>query len=200
MADINLMICGHGRHGKNVVADYLTDRCGFRQWDSSRLGIELAVMEEDRRRGSEWVGLEFARACDYNDEQIKSFNKFQGSGDDESLLDLLHKNRHQGNGRQFLYEAICEYNKFDKCRLMRELYARANIYVGIRDREEFLQGERENLFQLSIWVDAFGRVNYRDQTCKVLRTDCDIIILNNTEPGDLFKRLSRLGALLDLYA
>lgn len=88
------------------------------------------------------------------------------------------------------YNAIRDYNSSDLSRLSRGIFDKYDMYVGIRDRDEFLAAE--NLADLSIWVDASERISEVDPTCKILRTDADVVIDNNTSKEDLEKRVRRL--------
>ena len=90
--------------------------------------------------------------------------------------------------------AIKAFNTPDLSRLSRGIFDKYDMYVGIRDREEFLAAK--HLADLSIWVDASERVTQEDPTIKIFRTDADVIIDNNTSEEDLRVRLKALFDLL----
>jgi nucleoside 2-deoxyribosyltransferase len=81
------------------------------------------------------------------------------------------------NHRQEWYELICNYNKDDKSRLTNEIFKKYDIYIGLRDRNEFLQSR--HLFDLVIMIDASERVHEKDSTFLLNKNDADIIITNN---------------------
>ena len=100
------------------------------------------------------------------------------------------------NHRMDWYEAIRSYNKEDESRLSRAIFAKYDMYVGIRSRVEFL--EARHLSDLSIWVEASERWPAIDPSCKILKEDCDVIVDNNGTIGDLYGRLKRLFDQLKL--
>jgi len=94
------------------------------------------------------------------------------------------------NRRVEWYEAIRDYNKNDESRLSSAILSTYDIYVGIRNRVEFLASK--HLSDLSIWVDASKRVNIADPTIKIKPGDCDIIIDNNGTEEELHEKVTRL--------
>lgn len=86
----------------------------------------------------------------------------------------------RANHRQEWYELIKAYNTPDLARLARRIYDQANIYVGIRDRDEFYAAKDEGLFDYAIWVDASKRLPVEStNSCTVKPDDADIVIDNN---------------------
>jgi hypothetical protein len=100
------------------------------------------------------------------------------------------------NHRMDWYEAIRSYNKEDESKLSRAIFAKYDMYVGIRSRIEFL--EARHFSDLSIWVEASERWPDIDPTCKILKADCDIIVDNNGTIEELYGRLTRLFGQLKL--
>jgi hypothetical protein len=66
-------------------------------------------------------------------------------------LQQCFEDRH--NHRQTWYELIRDYNRPDATRLGRALYARYDIYCGLRNRAEFHALRNSGSFDYSIWVD-----------------------------------------------
>ena len=84
------------------------------------------------------------------------------------------------NHRQEWYDLITEFNTPDKARLPRIIYSKVDVYVGIRNREEFYAAKEEGLFDYAIWVDASQRVPVEStESCTVKPEDADIVIDNN---------------------
>lgn len=98
------------------------------------------------------------------------------------------------NHRVEWYNSIRAYNEGDESRLSSAIFAEYDMYVGIRSRVEFLASK--HLSDLSIWVEAGERVPQVDPTCKILATDCDIIIDNNGTEEELVEKTERLFALI----
>jgi len=98
------------------------------------------------------------------------------------------------NHRMDWYNAIRAYNEGDESRLSAAIFDKYDMYVGIRSRIEFLASRSRS--DLSIWVDARERVPQLDPSCKILPTDCDIIIDNNGTEEELRYKLTRLFAII----
>ena len=159
------IIVGHGRHGKDTVAEILAKEFGLTFQSSSWLAAEKVCRPWMAKLGIEYPTLE---AC--------------------------YEDRH--NHREEWYKAIVAYNSPDKASLCREIFQHSQLYVGMRDREEFIASQR--LADLTIWIDATQRLDYVDPTCKVLKEDADIIIDNNGTRPQLMRRVVRLGEVLKL--
>jgi hypothetical protein len=102
--------------------------------------------------------------------------------------DFVSFYRDRRNRRSEWQAAIKRYNQ-PLDRLTKEIFAVHDIYVGIRDREEFLASRHHA--DLSIWVDADLR-SPSDDPMTIRREDCDISIDNNGTKEDLNRKLDRL--------
>ena len=141
------------------------------------------------------------------DEYGMTFESSSQAASDIFLYDLLKdkygyetpeecfEDRH--NHRQEWYEAICEYNKYDKARLAKGILERTGCYVGMRDREEIKESIKQELFDLIIWVDASERLPEEPATSFNIDKSCaDIIIMNNGSLEELIDKTNRLGKIL----
>ena len=160
---MKLFIVGHGRHGKDTVAEFIQKNYGLTFESSSMFCAEHVVTPWLEKMGITYDSLE---EC-YED---------------------------RANHRQDWYEAIRSYNKEDESRLSRAIFAKYDMYVGIRSRVEFL--ESRHLSDLSIWVESSKRYSGIDPTCKILQRDCDIMIDNNGMIPDLEEKLTRFFDLM----
>ncbi len=161
---MKLFIIGHGRHGKDTVGEIVKKQYGLTFESSSFFCAEKVVRP--------W--LEKHRGITY------------------SSLDLCYEDRL--NYRMEWYTAIKEYNTPDLSRLSRTIFDKHDMYVGIRDREEFLTSKKFS--DLAIWVDASERVDFVDPTCKILKSDCDVIVENNQTEKELEEKVHRLFDLI----
>lgn len=164
-----LLIIGHGRHGKDAVAELLRDNYGLKFKSSSLFVGEEAIWP---MWGSE------------------RYNTFQEMYDD----------RHTDNNRAVWKGLIKAYNTPDLTRTAREMYMQGfDMYVGMRDREEFEAGRKAGLFDLVIWVDACDRKPLTEDL-DLNKDDADYVIDNNGPQSDLtfgvhrlFKHIEDLG-------
>ena len=159
---MKMFIVGHGRHGKDTVAEIMSED------GLSFVSSSMFVAECCCRPWMEKLGITY------------------------DTLDECYADRH--NYRQEWYEAIKDYSKDDQTRLAREIFSEHDLYVGCRDRKQFLASHK--LSDLSIWVDACVRVPVSDPTCKILSGDCDIILDNNGTLDELRERVWRLMTAL----
>ena len=95
--------------------------------------------------------------------------------------------------RQYLYEIIRDYNSPDKARLSKEILNEHQIYVGMRDLEEF--NASKHLYDLKVWVDASGRgVPLEPITSfNIPKDEFDVIIENNGTYDQLVHKVARLA-------
>ena len=95
--------------------------------------------------------------------------------------------------RQYLYEIIRDYNSPDKARLSKEILNEHQIYVGMRDLEEF--NASKHLYDLKIWVDASGRgVPLEPVTSfNIPKDEFDVTIENNGTYDQLVHKVARLA-------
>ncbi len=112
----------------------------------------------------------------------KSFNK-------------CYQDRHMH--RAEWYDLVCDYNKYDRTRLAREIVKKTGSYIGMRDRSEILACMSEGIFDLVIWVDAGDRIDPEDNSSFNITTDlADIIIENNGTLQEYQDKLMRIGKLI----
>lgn len=87
------------------------------------------------------------------------------------------------NHRPEWANALSEYNSPDLTRLGRYIYARHDIYVGIRSRREFCALTEIGAFDYSLWIDRSIHLMFEAKdSMKMLPSDADFIVDNN---GDL---------------
>jgi hypothetical protein len=158
---MKIMVCGHGRHGKDQFCEFL----GLPFVSSSEVALDEIIWPDWGR---------------------KIYNTKEGC-----FLD-------RANYRSEWAAMINGYNTPDKAKLARLIYRDNDVYCGIRNREEFLAAKEEGLFDMSIWVDAFERHPQHDTTCKVFKSDCDIIVTNNGTLDELKEKAANLAKALGI--
>jgi len=99
------------------------------------------------------------------------------------------------NHRDEWYKLICDYNSVDKTRLAKDITKDYDMYVGIRDLEEFNACVKNNIFDLIIWVDASERVKY-ESFMEITKLMADVIIYNNGTYEEFKEKVIRFGKFL----
>lgn len=168
----SILIIGHGRHGKDTVAElleeYLRD-IGFSYSSSSMKACELFIFDLLKEK----YGYKNLKECydDRNSSQEK---------------------------RTEWYNLICDFNSQDKTRLAKEIYKYHDCYVGMRDREEIDACVREGVVDLIIWVDASERLNYKEaqSSFNIDKSLADIVIDNNGTLEDLKRKVKNFSRLI----
>ena len=96
-----------------------------------------------------------------------------------ATVELCYADRH--NHRTEWFDLIKAYNNPDLARMSREIFETNDVYVGIRNDQEFFSAREEKLFDISIWVDARKRVPALESyhSCTVNPLMCDYILDNN---------------------
>jgi len=94
-----------------------------------------------------------------------------------SSLEDCFKDRR--NWRILWHQLICRYNTPDKTRLAKAIFKDHDIYCGLRNIEEFNQAKKENLIDVSIWVDASFRKPLEYDSISIKQINCDYVLDNN---------------------
>jgi len=120
---MKILILGDARHGKDTVADLISKHTGLTSLASSVAALNIFLYDLLREK----YGLTYGSVM-------------------EAFKDRV-------NHREIYYNEICEYNKEDKTRLVKEIQKVADIYTGLRNAEEVEQAIEEGLFDLIIGVN-----------------------------------------------
>ena len=92
------------------------------------------------------------------------------------------------NHRAEWYNIICEYNKYDKARLTKEILKENDIYVGMRDKEEIDECKKQGLFDYIIGVyDPDKEEESGDSFNIDLFREADLIIRTGRDKGKVKK-------------
>lgn len=83
------------------------------------------------------------------------------------------------NHRQEWFEQIKAYNTPDLAKLAREIYAENDIYVGIRNVDEFVAARDQKLFDYSIWIDRSKHIAPEPLTSNTITSDMATHIIDN---------------------
>jgi hypothetical protein len=101
------------------------------------------------------------------------------------------------NHRQEWYELICEFNKYDKAKLAKDILQYGDIYVGMRDNEEIDECLKQGVFDLVIGVFDPRKPLEPSTSFNIdLFKTSDIIIPNASNLHNLKRRVRNLEPLL----
>lgn len=172
-----LLIIGHARHGKDTVGEWMVQK-GYTFVSSSRFVMEKAVWPEFKYRAGQ---KPFP-----NETHLLPFS--YSVWPDYFTQEECFEDRHRF--RAFWFETIAAYNRPDRSRLGRELYAAYDMYVGLRNWHELEALRLHKAFDLCVWVDASERCGPEpESSCTVTSAQADVIIDNNGTLDDLDKAL-----------
>lgn len=142
---MKILILGHGRHGKDTLAELLQKHCGLSFISSSRACAEVLKPTLDLLNGEKSAEAHFAERHD---------------------------------NRELWKRLISLYNAADPSSLARLILTISEVYVGMRSRHEYEASN--NLFDAIFWVDAGGRVDYKDTTMEIAFDRTRMFFVNNS--------------------
>ena len=161
---MKLMLVGHGRHGKDTVADYIYAFTGMTTQASSWAAAEIFLYE-------------------------KLKDEFGYTSINECWEDRISSDEMRARW----FDEIKAYNTPHLTRLMRGIYSRYDIYTGIRNSDELIAGQQEDVISLTIWVDAIERKPPEPKSSMTVTKEmADIVIDNNGTEFELKKKVLRL--------
>lgn len=168
-----ILVLGHGRHGKDTVAEMLRDRFGLSFTSSSWFCAERVVMPY----------VEELYNCRY-----PSVAACYGDRHNGSTITPLKPNR------AVWYDAITAYNRPDAASLGRAIFEAHDVYCGLRSSREFHAVRAAGLYDLCVWVDASGRgVPPEDRSsCTVEPWMADAVVDNSGDLDELRLNVDRL--------
>lgn len=159
-----MMVVGHGRHGKDTVAEILRDQYGATFVSSSFFMAERVVFPFFERT------------------QPGRYASVQACFDDRA------------SERKVWFDQIAAYNAADHTTLGRAIFEQYDLYVGNRNAREFHALRNAAAFDVSIWVDACERLEYREPRTSLTIEPwmCDYIVDNNGDLADLRRNVASL--------
>lgn len=175
-----IILVGHGRHGKDTVAEMLRDRYGYKFTSSSLACAESVMLPAFRE-----IGVEY--------------RPFTPPGESEpvSAAEACFRDRHgeselAGDHRTFWFEQIKRFCTPDKSRLAKAIFAENDMYVGIRDRRE-LWAAKLIPGTVTIWVDASDRLPpEQGSSMNIEPWMADLVLDNNGDLADLERNVVAL--------
>ena len=106
--------------------------------------------------------------------------------------EACYSDRHQH--RTEWYNMIHNYCRDDLARLGRNLFAKHDIYCGLRNKREFFAMKNEEIFDIAIWVDRTDHCHLEPgSSMSIEQWMCDYTIDNN---GDLDRLKKNVDILM----
>ena len=98
------------------------------------------------------------------------------------------------NHRPEWYEMIHNYCKDDLAKLGRNLFAKHDIYCGLRNKREYFAMQNEIIFNYAIWVDRSDHLpSENPNSMSIEQWMCDFTIDNNGTLDRLIKNVDILA-------
>lgn len=112
-----------------------------------------------------------------------------------STPEECYADRH--NRRAEWYNMICDYNAEDAGKLGKEIFAKYDIYCGLRNVREWQQMNKDRTFDFSIWVDRSDHLPPEDTSSNTLNAVlADYVLDNNGTLEELEENLRKLHDFL----
>lgn len=182
---VKILLLGHGRHGKDTVAEILRDTRGYRFTSSSFFCAEKIMMPAFAQVREQFMSQTAERRSAWKDIPPAY------SSADECFAD-------RANHRAFWFKKIADYCYPDAASLAREIFAENDIYVGIRSAREFHAARNAGVFDIAVWVDALGRLPPEDASSITVQPwMADFIIDNNGSLEDLKFNVGQLMGTIE---
>jgi len=110
-------------------------------------------------------------------------------------VEECYNDRH--NHRKEWYELISDYCKDDLARIAREIFAKSDIYCGLRNKREFHSAKNNGLFDYAIWVDRTDHLPPEDKESNSIEPwMADFVIDNNGTIEQLYRNVDDLVRFL----
>lgn len=104
------------------------------------------------------------------------------------------------NNKQVWKEIIKDYNSGDLARLTKKIFTDNELYVGLRDGEEFTTAYMSGEFDVIVYVDAWDRKpNFDVNNLDIPRGMADVVIDNNKGLEELKEEIDVLIEYLQGY-
>jgi hypothetical protein len=153
--DKKILLLGHGRHGKDTVAEFINKYTGMNFKSSSLAAAEIFLFDDLK----EQYGYETFEEC---------FNDRHTQYGDYNMRDIWHRK-------------IAEYNTPDKAKLASEILIENDMYVGMRSDEECQASIEKGLFDYIIGVYDPRKPLEPNTSFNIdMWTVCNFIIMNNS--------------------
>lgn len=192
-----LLIIGHGRHGKDTVAEILQRDYGF-AFTSSSLFCAEHVVWEAVKNPAEALRL-FAEAGCPGGMTESTLGSELAMMQERNYADAEACFKDRANFRTAWFSLIATYCHPERERLAREIFAENDIYVGIRNPREFRAAINAGIVDLTIWVDAEERLPAEDfGSMRLEPWMADVIIDNNGTEDELLRNTHQLMATLGI--
>jgi len=166
---VNLCVIGHGRHGKDTVAEYISEL---------------------------WPGFTYAYGTSWYAKDIVCDKFFAGSPDLRAAYntEIFWQDRHAH--RKFWFDTIRDYNATDNgVALYKDCLREQNILTGIRKASELYELKKQGIVDCTLWVERDGWPLEAIETMELDKCDADFTIENDGTLVSLREKISRMSRI-----
>mgnify|MGYP000020558678 CR=1 FL=1 len=162
------MICSHARSGKDNAAEFIHEKTGL-----------------------SFLGSSFFAAEEFIYDTLKEEYGY-------TSVENCFSRRYEPGMRVIWYNLIAEYNKEDPIRLVKNIFASSDVYVGLRSYYEMEAAKKYYGNEIiCIWIDAEGRVpDESADSMTITKEQADIIIENKQGVEEFNAKLEKLCNLI----
>jgi len=162
--NIKILIIGDAQHGKDTVADMLQEDFAYNAESSSMAALRIFLFDV------------------LNTEYNKNY----------STLSEAYEDRVSDEMRTIWYNEIVAYNTPNKSRLAKQILETNDIYIGMRNIDEF--NESKHLFDiiLGVYNPRVPKEQVSSNTINVFENS-DILLINNGTLENLREKLNYLA-------
>lgn len=170
-----LIIIGHGRHGKDTVAEMIAEHYGLKFTSSSLFCSERLIYPLVTTTTFDWDNmLREMEDMDLYNRMLGELRTMsaKGYGSPEECFNDRH------NHRELWFQAIKWFCQ-PKDRLAREILEVNDIYCGIRAQDELFAARDANIADAIVWVDAGKRLPPEPEGSMQLTADMATHFIDN---------------------
>lgn len=179
---MNICIIGHGRHGKDTVAEMIAEEWpGFNYEYGTSWFASVIVFEHFKEHG--WPAtIDLLAADNFTIDHVY----------DSPAHCWANRHKH----RKEWFDIIGEYNALDEgVALYRDCLEEQNILTGIRKTSEMEALKEHGLVDCTIWVHRDGFPGESATSMELGIWDADFSIDNDGDLGDLRKKIKNMGLI-----
>lgn len=201
-----IIVIGHARHGKDTVAEKLSDIYGLPFTSSSIFCADKVILpltqDEDKRMAFSHRLLQRLDSKLPAELAHSISDRLADVHGQYADRETCYADRHRDDlMRATWYEAIRDFNRLDQAALARAIFQENDVYCGLRSKQELRAAINSGTADLVVWVDALDRMPPEPATSiTVTEAMAHFTIDNNGSLADLDRNIRELFNTLGFKA